>query len=403
LEEPVTRPASIPVVPLVCFALFVFAACRPQPSPGANDDDDDEDQIVVDDGDACARGGRSRGPSESCCLAFGADACGANLFCAAFDGRTVPTCYVEHTRVDGEQCANDDHCASSSCANSGLCRASPGQPCARDVGCARFQGADYVCVRGLQDLDVCLPADRELGGACADDSGCASGRCVRDGCSSGAEGDVCDVDGDCASSRCVGGMCSSGEAGSSCVEDGDCADGLACRDGQCALRQLGDACLDDIDCAAAFGGCFAGACVAQASGELCDSNAECGFNACVDGVCGLTCTDSLSCVVVGFLSGTSQECRAQRCVVVGTLGAPCSNNDECAHDLGGLDCAEGQCRSREGVGCSSGDDCVSGRCEGVVRDRCVTPHGDAGIVCSEPSDCRSGDICRPRLLDECIP
>jgi hypothetical protein len=226
---------------------------------------------------------------------------------------------------------------------------------------------------------------------------------VRDRCSTGAVGEPCDADNDCVSGLCIGETCSSGEAGSSCVVDGDCTNDLACRDLQCGPRQLGDGCVEDIDCAAAFGGCFADSCVAQASGDPCDSDAECGVNACVGGVCGRTCTDSLSCVLAGLLSGTSQECQDERCVVVGTLGASCSSNEECAHELGGLDCANNQCRIREGVGCSSGDDCVTGRCEGIIRDRCITPDGDASITCTGPSDCRSNETCRPRQVDECVP
>lgn len=46
----------------------------------------------------------ARGLSERCCPSFGADACGAGLFCAALDGRTIPTCYPEHSRAEGATC-----------------------------------------------------------------------------------------------------------------------------------------------------------------------------------------------------------------------------------------------------------------------------------------------------------
>src|SRR5262245_8286836 len=57
----------------------------------------------------------SQTASEPCCPDLGADACGANLFCEAFDGRTQPTCYITGSRKDGEECRADDHCASASC------------------------------------------------------------------------------------------------------------------------------------------------------------------------------------------------------------------------------------------------------------------------------------------------
>ena len=38
---------------------------------------------------------RSQTLSQPCCTGWGADACGALLFCAAFDGRTQTTCYPD--------------------------------------------------------------------------------------------------------------------------------------------------------------------------------------------------------------------------------------------------------------------------------------------------------------------
>lgn len=90
---------------------------------------------------------RSQGISQPCCLAFGIDACGANLFCAAFDGRTQPTCYAEHSRQGLESCTEDRQCASDGCnTTSGQCQSLPGATCDSSVGCNdRVSSNYYVC------------------------------------------------------------------------------------------------------------------------------------------------------------------------------------------------------------------------------------------------------------------
>jgi hypothetical protein len=391
---------SLFMLPVVVALVGLVASC---PSLfGPDEDVPADDDVVVDDGDACREGGRSRGPSEPCCLAFGADACGANLFCAAFDGRTVPTCYVESTRLDGEQCDDDVHCASRACSDSGVCRASPGQPCDRSVGCADFQGGRYVCVQDNQGTDRCLIGGSDRGDACDDDDGCTSGFCVRERCASGNDGDTCDVDDDCASRVCVQATCSAGGLGGSCDVDDDCGDGLMCHGDQCSPPQLGDACDDDGDCAAVFGGCLDGACVTRAQGERCDSNAECGLLSCVDGTCDAVCTDSFRCALSGLFLGLTQECRQERCVEVGSVGEACTIDDDCARETLALSCSVGTCRRAEGQFCGDDAECVSNRCAPIVRRRCVDAAGDTRGLCSDQGTCPAGQSCRDRAADECV-
>jgi hypothetical protein len=57
----------------------------------------------------------SQGASQPCCKDWGPDACGAALFCAAFDGRTQTTCYPDHSRLDGESCSADTQCLHNVC------------------------------------------------------------------------------------------------------------------------------------------------------------------------------------------------------------------------------------------------------------------------------------------------
>ena len=82
-----------------------------------------------------------QGLSQSCCEARGIDACGAGLFCAAFDGRTVPTCYANNSRLGLEECTADAHCASSQCnVTLSRCKSIGSETCRTDVGCAVPQG-----------------------------------------------------------------------------------------------------------------------------------------------------------------------------------------------------------------------------------------------------------------------
>lgn len=392
---------------LSCTALLLFAALSgcplntlvPGDLPGGAEG---EDGPAVDDGDACISGQRSQGPSESCCLDFGADACGANLFCAVFDGRSVPTCYVEHTRLDGETCRADVNCASGSCAETGICRASPGQPCSREVGCAVFQNEDYVCAGGVGESDRCLIASRSLGGVCIDDDGCDSGYCAHDRCSSGADGADCAVDDDCASAHCVDNGCTSGSFGASCLSNDDCDDDLVCSDNECRERTIGDQCTTDAQCASSFSGCFDGACAAQSLGAACDSNPECGLNTCVEGTCTDTCDISLQCEFLGIFGGVSQECRDGRCVDVGDIGDACTIDTDCSHDVFGDVCASGTCRQIDGRLCAADDECASDACEAVVRDRCVNLDGEAGATCTVTADCHANEQCRPRSVQECV-
>jgi hypothetical protein len=63
---------------------------------------------------------RSQGLSQPCCILHGVDACGAMLFCAAFDGRSTATCYQEYSRMDGQACNADHNCKSGKC-TAGIC------------------------------------------------------------------------------------------------------------------------------------------------------------------------------------------------------------------------------------------------------------------------------------------
>lgn len=123
----------------------------------------------------------SQAASEPCCPAHGVDACGAGLFCAAFDGRMQPTCYIEGVRQNGETCGADPHCLSGAChPDLEVCRPTQGEDCAPEVGCAprSDEGHHLYCAENGR----CRASRGDEGDPCAEDRDCDAGRCSRGVC-----------------------------------------------------------------------------------------------------------------------------------------------------------------------------------------------------------------------------
>jgi hypothetical protein len=177
---------------------------------------------------ACA-GGRSRTLSEECCPDFGVDACGAGLFCAALDGREVPTCFLEGSRRSGETCEEDRSCGSGTC-RAGRCQSLLGESCSVDVGCTNPVNNNEVIVCLPSTLE-CVRGGFDLGDSCDDDVECDSGACFNDQC----------VDGDGASLL-----------GDNCVSDDDCGSGdgsiFFCGGYSETVRACMTECDDDSQC-----------------------------------------------------------------------------------------------------------------------------------------------------------
>jgi hypothetical protein len=179
---------------------------------------------------------KAQPPTAECCPAWGIDACGGGLFCAAFDGRSVAVCYLEHSRTGGQECFDDLHCVTASCNTAvGKCRVSPGERCSEEIGCAPSGGSTYGCSGG-----VCVKTMCSVCGELA----CCDGVCTDaaiDTFNCGTCGNACT---EASAPGCVEGQCgclSNGGAacpsGSSCCTNG-CKnllnDGLNC--GYCGQR-----------------------------------------------------------------------------------------------------------------------------------------------------------------------
>jgi hypothetical protein len=131
--------------------------------------------------------------SEPCCPDWGIDACGAGLFCAAFDGRKQETCYPEFSRRDGDTCTEDRQCGSNSCnTEAGNCRASPYARCDAALGCAPHpDGRTFFC-NGFENDPAQCTGLQSCDEECDANAQCWSGSCntTRRRCRC-SEGDSC--------------------------------------------------------------------------------------------------------------------------------------------------------------------------------------------------------------------
>ncbi len=116
----------------------------------------------------------SQGLSQPCCLDRGVDACGAGLFCEAFDGRTQPTCYAQGSRRDGETCGADNHCAGGRCpGSSGRCGPALGDPCSpAGQACAPDDAGGTVLCHPIQERCVSPPCDPGTHQPCSSGASC---------------------------------------------------------------------------------------------------------------------------------------------------------------------------------------------------------------------------------------
>ncbi len=111
-------------------------------APEANDEDQCSGELI----------GPSKPASELCDPAYGVDACGAGLFCAAFDERVCGTCYALRRQFGGEECGAPEHCANLNCVNGRCAPASTGSPCLVDADCS---SQDCSCNLGSKEFAEC--------------------------------------------------------------------------------------------------------------------------------------------------------------------------------------------------------------------------------------------------------
>ncbi|EPQ28013.1 uncharacterized protein PFL1_04340 [Pseudozyma flocculosa PF-1] len=255
----------------------------------------------------------------------------------------------------GAFCSNNSQCATGLCTDNACAdKRQPGDDCSADVNCqsnrcdpaakkcvpqsdgsgwiGSFCTANDQCSNGLCSSNACS-AKVQLGEACANDEGCASGRCSPQ------------------LKRCIPPAGSfSGYVGVFCTNDSQCANRL-CLDNACSDKaQLGGACTEDTGCASGRCSPQLKRCIPQAGsfsgyvGAFCTNNSQCVNNlcniaehACADKVqLGQACTDNVQC--------QSNRCSvdAQRCIPTkgaGWIGAFCTRSTQCQSS----NCAANKC------------------------------------------------------------
>ncbi|MBN8612024.1 MAG: hypothetical protein J0L92_15630 [Deltaproteobacteria bacterium] len=385
---------------------------------------------------ACSTAAPLADIGEACCPTLGPDACGAHLFCASFDGRTIATCYLEHTRAAGETCSEDRHCEHGSCnLELGRCRAGEDEACDLELGCALSEhGERQFCdTNGPgRETGECTPNDGGSYARCYRDTDCLDGSCTGYSfrCGTGARGDTCDDARDCTGGVCLENHCQGGQHGDLCSEDAHCTSG-PCVDDHCQSRQDGDLCTEDSHCTS--GPCVGRHCQGRQHGDLCTEDSHCTEGRCHEGSCvdGRRldpCSTSADCDSsfcnletrrCGERCNTPAACeaglmctRTGRCVIPGSLAtdAPCTEDVQCAsgscypYGAGLVICAPA---GGDGAACSASAPCADGlRCG--VGNRC---RRDRDILCSVRSarenwtaECIDGATCsyRTDFRDHCI-
>lgn len=167
---------------------------------------------------------KSQTVSQPCCEGWGVDACGANLFCASFDGREQATCYLERSRADMTECSEDRQCTSGECnVEHGKCVSAPGTKCTSEIGCASDPtGARYACSNAES---TCMKmGNGDVGEFCTANSECKRGNCKNELCVN-SRNEPCNYGSDCESGHCAD-TCTE-IPGTTCEYDDDCF-GLEC-------------------------------------------------------------------------------------------------------------------------------------------------------------------------------
>lgn len=336
----------------------------------------------------------------------------------------------------GYDCRPEFHCDQDTCQP----KRRSGEPCSDG----------YECATAACDLDagVCGQAN---GTACYDHPQCASGLCIDELCTSGAEG-ACVSDGQCdGDDICVGacrppncfcsgngcpiGACGpAGGGGGGCQEDEDCASG-DCEDGVCTQAlQIGDPCSASYECYP-VGSCSNGVCVERfGPGDECDAIDSCQEPfLCFGGRCelmNLVCEPASAGEHCAWLRVCDEDSWCDLFDEV-TCKPRADEGEECATSYipgietckAGLTCetdetGASRCRARPGVGeactttCVEGTFCFEGTCqEGPVGQPCdydvpcpaglfcddhaevCLPVGGEGAECDDATQCQADFFC----------
>lgn len=278
--------------------------------------------------------------------------------------------------LEGESCSHGPCAAGLTCVEE-VCTLvvpppPPPPPCEADEECVLDGTADgRVCTDGVCGYADCA-FDLQCGvricdaGQCADRRPCFGEDDCDDGqrCSDGVCRTPCGADEECAILGGVLQVCLDGECRQRCLGDFLCFGGICeenvCRDPQCGT---------DADCGAGDFYCDAGRCVAFTP---CDEDDDCFDPA-------YRCNELGRCEERP-LCNIDAECGAERCVDRHCVPAVACDTDDCA---AGFECVAGRCVEefpcRDSEGCGAAQVCDAGRC--VDTPAAALP---AAVVLSTP-------------------
>ncbi len=376
-----------------CGASSTCAAgdCVTQENTGCDDNDPCTDDSCDEETGACVNAPTDCDDGNPCTE----NACGA-------EGCTATP--VEGDCDDSSPCTTEDVCLEGTC-----------------VGTAVVCTSDDPCVAATCD-DVtgeCVTS----GASCDDDNSCTTDSCDEEGnctyenlegpCE---DGDLCATDQD----QCVEGICVGGDA-KDCDDENPCSfDECDAATGECTY-DFQD-CNDEVECTTDFCDAATGICVNDAAEGCCATAADCGGdtcspiecvgNACVageptcgngtlDGSCGETCDDGNT----DDGDGCSSTCQVEGCNSDEECGSDACNAGVC--NLDGTCSLEAQTGATcdDGQFCTENDACTaSGACEGTAlscndtilctTDACDEANGTCSntpneALCGDSTDCQT--------------
>ncbi|MEZ4265985.1 MAG: hypothetical protein R3F39_06370 [Myxococcota bacterium] len=430
---------------------------------------DDGDACTVDSCDAVNGCSQKAGPAGSCCK-FASDCLAAGLVAGACE---VVSCKAGSCQVVSDETANGKACDDgSACTIDDTCQAGG---CTGGVpkSCVKPTAGACVTVACEAGTGDCVETPLAMGAGCDDANACTVGDvCDAAGVCAGAakncgEGDDCTVatcdagSGDCKLVAKDGGACDDGEActvadscdaagacagtwdgglsGCSCVADDDCNDGLACTtdtcntstgactnvvdagscvlDGGCVAANAtkpGNACLqcqpavsrkvwqpvtcnDSNVCTADFCDAAKGCQTEPKTGAKCDDgNPDTSDDHCEAGACvaSCACASASDCAGIVAPACSMVVCQACECLVVADPAAAGKSCEDGLYCTVGDTCASGKCVGGSARDCSAKSDgvCLEGTCS-EPNDVCIGTPKTKGSSCTDSNACTVGDAC----------
>jgi MYXO-CTERM domain-containing protein len=278
--------------------------------------------------------------------------------------------------ANGAACGVGNACLSGNCADGVCCDTACGSEC-QACTAAKTGGSDGVCDDVTLSTD---PDDECSGGACN-----GVGSCALD------QGQLCAAGGQCLSGNCADGFCCDAACDSEC-QACSVAKTITLASGTCGSIPAGS----DPDDECVGGACNgAGVCV-LGGGQACTLPTECLSGNCVDGFCCDTaCGGTCEACDIGGIEGSCAPIAAAQDPDSECVDGACNGSLACASDAGiactnPTDCLSTHCV--DGVCC---DAACSGNCEACTMAKTASPDGTCAAVtiATDPDDECSDGAC----------